>query len=192
MNDFQNSDAAPSIKLNEDWTAERADQWFERREWLNAASFTPHDSINRLEFAARFHAQPARWRKAFEFLRDSDLNALPPGEYPIDGTDVFAIVAEAAKKDFAATKWESHRKYQDIQMVISGGERMGIAPASALVVSEPYDESRDVGFYTGDGTIHRAEPNVFFIFFPSDGHRPDIKIPGIERDKKIVVKVKIN
>ena len=173
------------------WTAEQADEWFERGEWLNDAPFKPHDSINRAEFAKQFHTHESRWRKAFEFLRDTDLAALPPGEYTIDGDDVFAIVAEAAKKDFADTKWESHLKYQDIQMVIEGGEQMGIAPVSALAVTEPYDESKDVGFYTGDGTIHTAEPDVFFIFFPSDGHRPDIKIPGIERDKKIVVKVKI-
>ncbi len=192
MNETETTNALSSAEKIQDWTAEQLNEWFERREWLNAAPFTPHDSINRAEFAKQFHAQPSRWSQAFDFLRDTDLINLPPGEYPIDGEEVFAIVAEAAKKDFAATKWESHLKYQDIQMVISGEERMGIAPLSALTVSEPYEQARDVAFYTGDGEIHRAEPNTFFIFFPSDGHRPDIKSSNVERDKKIVVKVKIN
>ena len=192
MNDAQNVNSLPSVEAVHNWTAEHLNEWFERLEWLNGAPFTPHDSINRREFAAQFHARQSRWSQAFAFLRDTDLKALPAGEYPIDGADVFAIVAEAAKKDFAATKWESHRRYQDIQMVIAGEEGMGIAAVAALAVTEPYDAAKDVAFYTGEGEIHRAVPNTFFIFFPSDGHRPDIKIGNIETDKKIVVKVKFD
>lgn len=173
-------------------TEKEATIWFRKREWLNGANIKPHKSINKLEFAAQYNNHKERWDKAFAYIKNTDLSKLNPGIYTIDGENVFAIVAEANKKNFEATKWESHRKYQDIQMVISGKEKMGVAEISALTVTEPYDETKDILFYSaeGEGKYYLAEPGTFFIFFPQDGHRPDIKVRGYTMDKKIVIKVK--
>lgn len=174
------------------WTAEESAAWFEKGEWLNDLKFKPHESINKTSFAAQYHKHKKWWDAAFAYLRETDLANTPPGKYAIDGENVFAIIAEAEKKDFAATKWESHRQYQDIQMVISGAEKMGVAPIPTLKPAQNYDAAADLIFYTGDGgDFYMAEPGTFFIFFPQDGHRPDIKVEGIERDKKIVIKVRV-
>lgn len=173
------------------WTDEEVAVWFEKGEWLNGAQITPHSSINKREFAVQYRKCRAWWDAAFTFLRETDLAATPPGQYEIDGENVFAIIAENPKKDFEETRWESHRRYQDIQMVITGAEKMGIAEISTLAPTQDYDAETDLIFYTGEGgNIYTAKPNTFFIFFPQDGHRPDIKVEGIDTDKKIVVKVK--
>lgn len=172
------------------WTEKEAAKWFKKGEWLDGAKIKPHKSINKLAFAAQYHKHREWWDKAFVYLKNTDLLNLKPGTYPIDGENVFAIVAEANKKDFELTKWESHRKYQDIQMVITGKEKMGKANISTLNITEPYLETKDILFYSGDGEYYLAEPNTFFIFFPQDAHRPDIKVRGYETDKKIVIKVK--
>lgn len=173
------------------WTDEEAAQWFEAGEWAKDLNFVPHSSVNKTEFARQYHKYKARWHAAFTYLRETDLTNVALGNYEIDGENVFAIIAENPKKDFDETKWESHRQYQDIQMVITGAEKMGIAEISSLNPTQNYDAETDLIFYTGDtGDFHTAEPGTFFIFFPQDGHRPDIKIEGIETDKKIVVKVK--
>lgn len=176
------------------WTQEFAAAWFETGDWSSGLQFKPHESVNVAQFAAQFHKHPKWWNAAFDYLRETDLGNLAPGNYPIDGENVFAIVAENPKKDFDQTKWESHRRYQDIQMVISGAEKMGIAPISTLEPIENYDDESDLIFYKADGAgkIYTANPGTFFIFFPHDGHRPDIKIVGIERDKKIVIKVRVD
>lgn len=173
------------------WTDEKAAKWFDQGEWAKDLKFKPHSSINKIEFARQYHKHRAWWDAAFTYLRETDLTSAAPGKYDIDGENVFAMIAENPKKDFADTKWESHRQYQDIQMVITGAEKMGIAEISTLKTVHGYDESTDLIFYTGNGgDIHTAEPGTFFIFFPQNGHRPDIKVDGIEKDKKIVIKVK--
>ena len=177
-------------RANKVLSEKEAAQWFKKGEWLGGLKFKPHKSINKLEFSKQYHDHRERWDKAFSYLKNTDLENLKPGKYEIDGENVFAMVAEGNKKDFEATKWESHRKYQDIQMVITGKEKIGTANISALEITEPYDETRDVMFYSGDGENHLAQPGTFFIFFPQDGHRPDIKVKGYPTDKKIVIKVK--
>lgn len=174
------------------WTDKEAAAWFKKGEWLNGAKFKPHSSINKREFARQYHKHKAWWDAAFRYLRETDLANTAPGKYEIDGENVFAMIAENPKKDFEETKWESHRQYQDIQMVITGAEKMGVAQIPTLEPTQDYDAEKDLIFYTGEGgEIHTAEIGTFFIFFPQDGHRPDIRVEGIEKDKKVVIKVKV-
>ena len=44
-------------------------------------------------------------------------------------------------------KLESHRKYIDIQVMISGEESMDIADISRLTLKEEYNEEKDVMFW---------------------------------------------
>jgi YhcH/YjgK/YiaL family protein len=134
----------------------------------------------------------ARWDKALEWLSQTDLKDIAPGKYHIDGDDVYASVAESPTKDQDEVKWEAHRKYADIQYVISGKEKMGVAPVSAAIPTGDFDEQKDLGFFTVPEehcTYYTATSAQFFIFFPDDAHRPGIRITGCDRNKKVVVKV---
>jgi YhcH/YjgK/YiaL family protein len=104
---------------------------------------------------------------------------------------VFASVTEDSTKDFHNTRWESHRKYADIQCVIRGEEEIGVYPVSKATVTQAYDEKGDVAHYSATGKQYLARPGTFFIFFPSDAHRPNITTGGNRVDKKIVIKVRI-
>jgi YhcH/YjgK/YiaL family protein len=140
---------------------------------------------------AQYHKYKALWDKAFTFLKETNLDTIRPGKYPIDGDLVYASVTENPTKDLENAKWEFHKKYIDVQMVIKGSEKMGIVPLASTTVSEPYNEKKDVGFATStEGNIYTVEPGVFLIFLPSDAHRPSIKVDGFDKDKKIVIKVK--
>jgi YhcH/YjgK/YiaL family protein len=145
-----------------------------------------------VEFAKQYHLQRAFWDSAFAFLGRTDLAALPKGKYPIDGDNVFASVTEDSTKDFQRTSWESHQRYADIQYVIRGQELIGVSPLSRVRVTQPYDEKSDVAHYSGTGPLFPADPGTFFVFFPSDAHRPNITAGGNAVDKKIVVKVRMS
>jgi YhcH/YjgK/YiaL family protein len=57
----------------------------------------------------------------------------------------------------------------------------------------PYDETKDLEYMTvKDGVEYKASPERFFLFFPSDIHRPSLTVNGNSPVKKIVVKVKID
>jgi biofilm protein TabA len=58
-------------------------------------------------------------------------------------------------------------------------------------VTKPYDEAKDGAAYTAEGTSYFAEPGTFYLFFPQDVHRPNIKVNGFDTVKKLVIKIKV-
>lgn len=172
-------------------TKAKANKWFKKKEWLNGAPLKPHASIDKMEFARQYQVNKVWWDKAFSFLKEHDLTTLAKGKYPIDGDNVFATVTEDPTKDFDKTGWESHRKYIDIQCVITGDEKMGKWPVAEATVTKPYDESKDVANYEAPGKFYTLPAGSFIIFFPGDAHRPSISPDGSKKvEKKIVIKVR--
>jgi YhcH/YjgK/YiaL family protein len=175
------------------WSSEKIDKWFEKGEWLNGWNVIPDRSINRKEFAISYYKNKDRWDKAFTFLKNNDLKALEIRKYEIDGDNLYAPVSEYLTKNEEDARFEAHHKYIDIQYIITGTEKMNVAPLSSLKeVTVPYDATKDVGFMTvNNSESYIATPDNFFIFFPSDIHRPSVKVAENSQVKKIVVKVKV-
>jgi YhcH/YjgK/YiaL family protein len=176
------------------WSTAETEKWFEKHEWLNGWNVTPDASINKKELAAYYFKNKERWDKAFAFLKTSDLEKLEPKRYNIDGDNLYATISEAMTKNEEDTKFEAHRKYIDIQHVILGAEQMSITPmADKQDEVAAYDPAKDVEFMTVKGTSsYEATPDKFFIFFPSDIHRPSVKIGENKMVRKVVVKLRID
>jgi biofilm protein TabA len=175
------------------WSSKKIDTWFEKGEWLKGWSVLPDASINRKEFAAYYFRNKDRWDKAFEFLKNSDFSKLEIKRYDIDGDNLYAIVSEYLTKNSENARFEVHQKYIDIQYVIAGSEMMGVAPLSMKKeILVPYDAIKDIEFMTvSQNSEFKATPDRFFIFFPSDIHRPGLKVDENLQVRKLVVKVKI-
>lgn len=176
------------------WTTQEIDKWFDKGEWLNGWNIKPDGSINRKEFALSYFKNKDRWDKAFTFLKSTDLSKLEIKRYDIDGDNLYAPVSEYLTKNEEDAKFESHQKYIDIQYVISGVEQMSVAPLSMKKdIITPYDPVKDLEFMTVDQfNSFKATPERFFIFFPSDIHRPSVKVGENSQVRKIVVKVKVD
>lgn len=174
------------------WSTEKTDKWFEEGEWLNGWQVKPDESINRKTFAVSYFMNRERWDKAFTFLKENDLSALELRRYDIDGDNLYAPVSEYLTKNEEDARYEAHRRYIDIQYVISGRELIGIAPLSQKQeVLEPYSAENDIEFLTVTrGENYPATPDRFFILFPEDAHRPGLKVDTNLMVKKIVMKVK--
>lgn len=176
---------------NQGWSAHKAKKWLKKKEWLNGLAITPHSSIDKVHFATQYHLNQAAWDKAFAYLKNTDLNTLATGRHVIDGDNVYAIVTEAPSKDYEKTAFESHRKYIDLQYVITGEEIMSKAPLPSVSINKPYDEKADIAFYTGEGMMYTVPAGTFMLFFPTEAHRPNITPGGNKVVKKIVIKVKV-
>lgn len=183
--------AGNCFSQHQQWTKKKAHQWFKKKEWLQGTGLTPHSSINEQEFARQYHANQAYWDKAFLWLKEHHIDTISKGKYPIDGTNVFASVTIDPTKDLEKTGWESHRKYIDLQLIVSGEEKMGVYPVTKATVTNPYDEKREAANYTAPGKFYIGGPGTFFIFFPADAHRPNITPGGNKPVKKIVIKVRV-
>ena len=173
------------------WTNSKLEEWFQKKEYLNGLSATPHTSIDKTQFATQYHLNKDLWDKAFVYLKETNLQTLNNGRHVIDGNNVYAIVTEAPSKDYDKTAFESHRKYIDLQYVITGEENMAKAPLGSVTIDRPYNENADISYYTGEGQLYTVPQNNFMLFFPSDAHRPNITPGGNKVVKKIVVKIKL-
>lgn len=179
-----------SAQSKSDWSAHKAKKWMKKKEWLNGLSITPHSSIDKVQFAKQYHLNQAAWDKAFAYLKNTDLKTLSNGRHVIDGDNVYAIVTEAPTKDYDKTAFESHRKYIDLQYVITGEENMAKTPVASVTVNKPYDETADIAYYTGEGKVYTVPAGTFMLFFPGEAHRPNITPGGNKVVKKIVIKIK--
>ena len=88
-------------------------------------------------------------------------------------------------------RWEAHRKYIDVQYVLSGSEHFGYAPLERLS-SVAYDEAKDFHELKGEGDFLQVPAGTFMVLFPQDAHMPGIAGPGARFTKKIVVKIRLD
>lgn len=130
---------------------------------------------------------------ALEYVKNTDLKALEPGKYPIQGDSVFALIQapETAKRE--ERLWESHQRYIDIQYLITGHEWIGFQNTDFLTVKEPYSTERDIAFYhdNGKGFFVPMVPESFVVCFPQDAHMPLVCEKTPEPIKKAVIKIQI-
>ncbi|MDF3058269.1 MAG: hypothetical protein K0R17_2484 [Rariglobus sp.] len=130
--------------------------------------------------------------QAFAWI-DGFSPSLSDGRHEIDSDEIYALVQSYETLPPGEKKFESHRRYLDIQFMVSGSEIIYYAPTTELKIATPYDEKKDFMLYVDSNTPTplRFEAGCFAIFFPQDGHKPGCLIGEPARIKKIVVKVRI-
>jgi YhcH/YjgK/YiaL family protein len=145
--------------------------------------------IDKLRNAKQYYGLSKNIEKALEYLVNTDLVKLEIGKHEIQGKYIFAIVSEYQTKDHEQGKWEAHKKYLDIQYVISGKEMIGYAPINKMKTSIDYNEEKDVLFLEGRGDYLSVNDGTFALFAPEDVHMPGINAEIEHYVKKIVVKI---
>ncbi len=150
--------------------------------------------INTLEHWRQYRLGAA-WEKAFDFLI-SLAPDIATGRHVIDGSDVFAEVAEYATVPEMEKPYESHRTYMDIQYLLRGREWLDYAPIRTLRVRQDYDSQRDFMLYERPALpVNRLMlgSGMFAALYPEDGHSPGIACGGMpENVKKVVVKIRVS
>ena len=150
--------------------------------------------VSDLKHIGRQAALSPGLQKAIDFLQSPHLHALPDGRVEIDSERVFALVQRFATKWVASPKFESHRKYIDIQFIVSGEEIIGWAPAELMEITTAYEADKDICFGTvpkGQWTPVHLQAGRMAILYPEDGHAPKMALRNSSTVMKIVVKVGI-
>lgn len=112
------------------------------------------------------------------------------GEYFIS-EGVKAIVSEYLTKSVFEPGYEAHKRVIDIQYPIMGVERVKWSPLETMSIKMPYDEVRDVGYYTNptQETYVDIGNGIFAVMFPNDAHYPQLFVKETELIKKITIKI---
>ena len=90
---------------------------------------------------------------------------------------------------------ESHQREIDIQILLSGTEKIRIFSEESVTIKSDYNPEIDCTFYTPNSDPHSEvilQPGYFAMFFPQDIHNPLIAYNTIQSLKKIVVKLDVN
>ena len=148
--------------------------------------------IDTLSNAKKYFCVHPSFPKAFEFIESQKLQTLEPGENELNGQNLKVIISSKAGRttEEAASRFECHNKYIDIQLCIKGKEKIGWKSRGACL--EPigeYNPDNDVLFYDDAPDMYfELTDGQFSIFFPEDVHAPMI---GQGNIKKLVIKVKV-
>lgn len=144
--------------------------------------------LDRLENRELYFRLGPGIERALRFLAAADLTALPEGRHPVEGDRIYALVQEYEPRPPEAAAWEAHRRYADVQYVVSGEERLGRAEVERLAAGD-YDEAKDLLLLTGQGDFFTLRAGCFAIFLPHDAHAPGLATDRLSRVRKVVVKV---
>lgn len=148
-------------------------------------------------------AHDPRFKAAFDYVAE----ALQPGStvrrrieaVTIGNTDrhdlaggAFALEQAYLSKPRGDAFLESHRKYIDVQVVLTGEEIQEVVDIAKMTIEAPYDPGRDLIKYHDfkDTSLLSARDGLVGIYFPVDGHISRA-IDGPVLVRKTVVKVPV-
>lgn len=110
------------------------------------------------------------------------------------GDGVFALEQAYVAKPRAAGRWEAHRVYIDVQVIVTGEELMEVTETTRLTVTEDRTPGSDVLFF-GDydeGSVLRMRAGELAVFYPIDAHKPSLAAgASAALVRKTVVKVPV-
>ena len=128
--------------------------------------------------------------KVIAFLKECAAGTPAPGKHELDGKKLFVNVQQYSPKTFNPEKLEYHRDYIDIQLLLSGAEKLYYAPLDGLDEVMPYNPEKDCGFarlpVPGAGVELPLVPGNFVLLFPEEGHLPGVGDPTTQVVKAVV------
>lgn len=126
------------------------------------------------------------------YKRIYSLNAGSFEKMPITD-DIFALEQVFYTKNRELCFIESHRKYIDFQLILSGNEQMEYIDIDKLKIEKAYDEEKDliINEFTDNTSKFLLQKGDLAIFFPDDAHIGLSKFKRPELVYKTVIKLPV-
>jgi len=142
--------------------------------------------------ASSYYGLHDRFKTAFEWLAKTDVHALEPGKYDIQGKDVWVNLTRVETKLPKDGKWEAHKKYADIQVVIDGEDTMHWARLDQVKLGA-YNAEKDFQELNADTKTELVvKAGEFAVFLPTDAHKPGLSNKAGTKVLKAVLKVRVD
>lgn len=129
-----------------------------------------YDNIANMSIYSRVHPYIARVEQELQSLSGRELTT---GRFPIEGDQLYYQVQRYESRNPSECRFESHRRYIDIQCVLEGRETAYITQIADVEPDDNYDGERDIRFYRdAEASAIVLRAGRFAIFFPQDAHKP--------------------
>lgn len=146
--------------------------------------------VDRIERFQQYTRSVPDIYEVMKFAEKVKKENIPVGKYPIQNG--FVLVQEGQTRKFEEADFEVHRKYLDIQILVSGTEYVEYADIKDLTTKVAFDEEKDLELMDGAGCKIQIKPDMFYVLYPSDGHKPCCHEEISTNYKKVLAKIKID
>lgn len=133
------------------------------------------------------------WDQAVRWIREHAATA-ELGIHELRGKSMFVNVMEYDTLPREECRYESHRRYIDLQYTIRGTEGIDYRNRAELVDDGVYDEDKDLLFHHGAqaACTLAISGSAFCVLFPEDAHRPKVALGEPGPIRKLVVKIELS
>ncbi len=154
--------------------------------------------IDKIENLEKYRSMSPLFPYAFRFFRQLIEQEVPDGKYILSDTKdengVYIMIGTKAFEEKTELCAEAHKKYIDVQVVLSGGELMCVPSEIELKPLGEYNDEKDFTMYEAVPvqSCHRLNitEGSFAIFFDGELHIPESAMLGdTAQVRKAVIKV---
>lgn len=147
--------------------------------------------IDSIKNASKYYDVHPSFREAFDALAKI-VNDTPDERITVDGDNIFINLSTYTNKNVSECLFESHKKYIDIQYVITGAELIDVCETDTLKATDDRLDTDDIAFYENSDIFSTAylTDGIFVVLFPGEAHRPCVAPDGKGiKTKKAVAKI---
>ena len=147
---------------------------------------------DKIENLSLYFDENSKFARVEPVLKDFLKAPFDNGKIEIDGDNMWCNVAKYNVEDNSPIKYESHKEYADVQIMVDGEENVGWATFSDCTITEDFKEGCDIAFMNApNGQMLALRKGYFMVFFPDDAHAPCRKSENSDFAHKLVFKVKL-
>ena len=144
--------------------------------------------IDKIENISKYEQIP---NYVVNFVNSLNLNT-KIGKYELNNNE-FVNIEEYETKNISKAKFEAHKKYIDIQVLLSGCERIYVKSIRDLRYPLLYDNNKDIMFFEDDiknSDYVTLDGTNFVLIYPHEAHAPQVSPDNDACSvKKVVVKL---
>lgn len=139
---------------------------------------------------------PTKITQVIKYIKDNVNANTPIGRYDVEGDNLFFMLSESPTRDIQDAYPEYHKKYLDVQIVLSGPEGIAIStlPPYTKVIEDDI-LNNDIAFVEtpNEETLLTLHQHDFIVFFPGELHKPLCAINNKRSTvRKVVVKIAVS
>ena len=142
--------------------------------------------------ASLYYGAHPLMKQAFELALTLTDPSVPTGRH--DGENgVYVMKSTYETKVCEVVTYEAHKEYIDLQILVSGEERILDCDLDALEITRPYEPDYLLGTAkegAGEQTLIFGAGD-FAVFYPTDAHAPGLARGNSERVVKLVAKIPV-
>ena len=131
--------------------------------------------------------------RIFDIARSGDAEALAEGRHEVDGENCFYTVLKYETTPHERARFETHKKYIDIQIILSGEEEIRYETLDKLTAATEYDEDKDIAFWNMNEDYDSAQfkAGELTVIFAGEPHAPSLDAKnGSSTVTKLVAKIR--